>query len=207
MCSFLVWKNACFNYREFDLEGDLVGVPHTWYLSAQSFISLLKLVWREYDIVTMNELKKKCVGLQRTWVSKRTVCLPLTPVVWLCQVDWVLPLPALLSLTVHGWNSIYKHQSRLNAQNTENYLTYICTKTKSAMWLIHRQSGDEIVTCTQIRLRETYWENHLSCYPHICFLLYTFRRVTLHHKLVTLNRNGVMRKMHACRKSLSMNAG
>ncbi len=73
MCSFLVWKNACLNYREFDLEGDLVGVPHTWYLSAQSFITLLKLVWREYDIVSMNEWKKKCVGLQRTWVSKRTV--------------------------------------------------------------------------------------------------------------------------------------
>ncbi len=73
MCSFLVWKNACLNYREFDLEGDLVGVPHTWYLSAQSFIWLFKLVWREYDIVAMNEWKKKCVGLQRTWVSKRTV--------------------------------------------------------------------------------------------------------------------------------------
>ncbi len=25
MCSFLVWKNACLNYREIDLEGDLVG--------------------------------------------------------------------------------------------------------------------------------------------------------------------------------------
>ncbi len=37
-------KNACLNYREFDLEGDLVGVPHTWYLSALSFITLLKLV-------------------------------------------------------------------------------------------------------------------------------------------------------------------
>ncbi len=68
-------KNACLNYREFDLEGDLVGVPHTWYLSAQSFITLLKLVWREFDIVAMNEWKKKCVGLQRTWVSKRTVRL------------------------------------------------------------------------------------------------------------------------------------
>ncbi len=77
MCSFLVWKNACLNYREFDLEGDLVGVPHKWYLSAQSFIRLLKLVWREYDIVAMNEWKKKCVGLQRTWVSKRTVEYPI----------------------------------------------------------------------------------------------------------------------------------
>ncbi len=73
ICSFLVWKNACLNYREFDLEGDLVGVPHPWYLSAQSFITLLKLIWGEYDIVAMNEWKKKCVGLHRTWVSKRTV--------------------------------------------------------------------------------------------------------------------------------------
>ncbi len=73
MCSFLVCKNACLNYREFDLEGDLVGVPHTWYLSAQSLITLLRLVWGEYDIVAMNEWKKKFVGLQRTWVSKRTV--------------------------------------------------------------------------------------------------------------------------------------
>ncbi len=37
-------KKTCLNYREVDLEGDLVGVPHTWYLSAQSFIRLLKLV-------------------------------------------------------------------------------------------------------------------------------------------------------------------
>ncbi len=37
-------KKACLNYREFDLEGDLVGVPHTWHLSAQSFLRLLKLV-------------------------------------------------------------------------------------------------------------------------------------------------------------------
>ncbi len=37
-------ENACLNYHEFDFEGDLVGVPHTWCLSAQSFITLLKLV-------------------------------------------------------------------------------------------------------------------------------------------------------------------
>ncbi len=42
MCSFLVWKNACLNYREFDLEGALVGVPHTWYLTIQPFITLKK---------------------------------------------------------------------------------------------------------------------------------------------------------------------
>ncbi len=34
----------CEKKRVFDLEGDLVGVPHTWYLSAQSFIRVLKLV-------------------------------------------------------------------------------------------------------------------------------------------------------------------
>ncbi len=66
MCSFLVCKNACLDYREFDLGGDLVGVPHTWYLSAQAFIALLKLLRREYNMVAMNELKKKCVGLQGT---------------------------------------------------------------------------------------------------------------------------------------------
>ncbi len=36
--------NVCFNYREFNLEGDLVGVPYTRHLSGQSFIKLLKLI-------------------------------------------------------------------------------------------------------------------------------------------------------------------
>ncbi len=36
-------KKACLNYREFDLEGDLGGLPHIWYLLAQCFITLLKL--------------------------------------------------------------------------------------------------------------------------------------------------------------------
>ncbi len=49
--SFLVWKNACLNYREFDHEGDLVGAPCTWNLSGQSFITGLKLVWRKLDLV------------------------------------------------------------------------------------------------------------------------------------------------------------
>ncbi len=39
--------NACLNNRECDLEDDLVRVPHTWHLSAQSCITLLKLVLRE----------------------------------------------------------------------------------------------------------------------------------------------------------------
>ncbi len=72
MCSFLMWKYACFNNREFDIEGDLVGVPHTCYLSGQSFITPLKLVWRKLDMVAMNNWKK-CVGLKRTWVSKHIV--------------------------------------------------------------------------------------------------------------------------------------
>ncbi len=93
MCSLLVWKNACLNYREFDLEGDLVGVPHEWYLSAQPFITRIKLVWREYDIVAKNEWKKKCVCLQMTWISKRTVPAnrhfgyvwfePIDPTIWM----------------------------------------------------------------------------------------------------------------------------
>ncbi len=33
-----------FNYREFDLDGDVEETPHTWYLSVQSFITCLNLV-------------------------------------------------------------------------------------------------------------------------------------------------------------------
>ncbi len=44
MYSFFVQKNACLKYREFDLDDDPVGVPHTWNLSVQPFITLLKLV-------------------------------------------------------------------------------------------------------------------------------------------------------------------
>ncbi len=62
MCSFLVLKNVCLSYREFDLESGLVGVPHTGYASAQSLITLLKRVWKESEMVAMNEWKKKCVG-------------------------------------------------------------------------------------------------------------------------------------------------
>ncbi len=47
-------KNACLKYCEFDLEDDLGGVPHTWYLSGQPTATLLKFVWRA-----------KCVGLHR----------------------------------------------------------------------------------------------------------------------------------------------
>ncbi len=40
MCSFLVWKNACLYYREFDLEGDLVGVPHIYRPSLSSIFTI-----------------------------------------------------------------------------------------------------------------------------------------------------------------------
>ncbi len=59
MSSFLVWKTACFNYREFDLEDDLVGVPHTCDLSGQSFKRQFKLVWGELDMVAINNWKKE----------------------------------------------------------------------------------------------------------------------------------------------------
>ncbi len=44
MCSFLKWRNDCLNFREFNLEGALVGVPHTWYLWAQTIKTCLKRV-------------------------------------------------------------------------------------------------------------------------------------------------------------------
>ncbi len=56
----------------------LKGTPYMVFIS-QSFIALLKLIWGEYDIVAMNEWKKKCIGLQRTWVSKRTVVFLIKP--------------------------------------------------------------------------------------------------------------------------------
>ncbi len=35
---------ASFNYHEFDLEDDLVGLRRTWYLSGESIITLLKII-------------------------------------------------------------------------------------------------------------------------------------------------------------------
>ncbi len=35
---FSVKKNACLNYREFDLDVDLIGVPQTWYISIKTFL-------------------------------------------------------------------------------------------------------------------------------------------------------------------------
>ncbi len=55
--SFQCEKNARFNYREFDLEGDLVGEPHTQYLSGQSFITRLGLITRELDMAALDNRK------------------------------------------------------------------------------------------------------------------------------------------------------
>ncbi len=43
-----------------------------WYLSGQSFMTRLKLAWKELVKGTMNIGKMKRVGLQMTWVRKRT---------------------------------------------------------------------------------------------------------------------------------------
>ncbi len=67
-------KDACFNYHKLDLEDDLVGVLHNSTLSAISFITLLKLVWREEYMVALNNLKK-CVGLHRTSTSHHYLLL------------------------------------------------------------------------------------------------------------------------------------
>ncbi len=103
----LIEKNYEFSYREFDLKDDLEGVPRTWYLPNQSFITLLKLVWRELDMVAMNNWrKKKRVGLQRIRVSKRTVSD--THVEYICHWNffrnnkrekWDMPIKKIK----HGW--------------------------------------------------------------------------------------------------------
>ncbi len=55
MCVPLNYENnPRFSYREFNLERDLVVVPHTWYLSGQFFTTRLKLVGRELDMMAMN---------------------------------------------------------------------------------------------------------------------------------------------------------
>ncbi len=51
---WIMKKKTYFNYRKFDLEDELVGVPHTWYLSDQSFNNP---VWRELYMVAMNNWK------------------------------------------------------------------------------------------------------------------------------------------------------
>ncbi len=47
----------------------LWGYPIHGIYRDKSIITLLNLVWRESDMVAMNNWKTKCVGLQRTWVS------------------------------------------------------------------------------------------------------------------------------------------
>ncbi len=71
MCSFLVVKNARFNWMNIAI----LRVPHACYLSGLSFITPLELVWWELDMKALNNGKKKCVGLPRTWGSKRTLVL------------------------------------------------------------------------------------------------------------------------------------
>ncbi len=130
ICSFLVWKNACLNYREFDLEGDLVGVPHTWYLSAQSFITLLKLIWGDYDIVAMNEWKKKCVDLHRTWVSKRTVyrmsrlvgmMISCTRLLYPCEKILIFTKCIIFYFNLDVWPNI-RNNIQLDIENANNPL-------------------------------------------------------------------------------------
>ncbi len=49
-----------------------VGVPHAWYLSGQSLLTRLNLVWRELDMVAMNNWTKNCISLKRTIPSHTT---------------------------------------------------------------------------------------------------------------------------------------
>ncbi len=75
MCSFLVWKNACLNYREFDLEGDLVGTPCMIFIGLVFHYTIkayLKRVWH---------CGYACVEKDMRWftknMSKQTHCTSL----------------------------------------------------------------------------------------------------------------------------------
>ncbi len=111
------------------------GGPHTWYLSAQSFITLLKLVWRGQDIVALNEWKKKCVGLQRTWVSKRTVIIFFFSgsklifknryrVLRISNLNWLFLFLINLSYSTHIWNAYIAGKQSKSLQ-TRYVTTYI----------------------------------------------------------------------------------
>ncbi len=52
-------KSTCLNYCEFALEYDLVGAPFAWYLLGKPFITLLKLVRGELEMVATNK-KEMC---------------------------------------------------------------------------------------------------------------------------------------------------
>ncbi len=66
-------EKTCFNYREFGLDGDLVGVPPKRFLSGQSFIKLLKLVSRELNMVPLNNGKKEMCRFAED-MNKQTHC-------------------------------------------------------------------------------------------------------------------------------------
>ncbi len=63
ICFHFSSEKTCFNYREVDLEGGLFGVPHTWYISGQSFITRLKLdkeKWECEKVETYLKRVKNC---------------------------------------------------------------------------------------------------------------------------------------------------
>ncbi len=125
-------KHACLNYREFDLESDLVGTPHSENLSDQSFITLLKLAWRECDLVAINNWKKTNVGLQRTRACKRTVDpISFKPFWLLGLIKYIYPVKLILLGCYSDKYKIKRHPSGLvYGSDYKRFVKYPLTANK-----------------------------------------------------------------------------
>ncbi len=67
--------SMCFNYREFDLKRDpLGGAPYVVFIGP-IFHNTIEACLKRVGHCGYEWVEKKCVGLQRTWVCKRTVYL------------------------------------------------------------------------------------------------------------------------------------
>ncbi len=87
------------------------------------------LKWREYDIVAINEWKKKCVVLQRTWVSKRTVQIRLSAAFIPClHAIW------RYIVLIFGYPCGLIRTLRLNKKSTNHHLTSL---SSSIFMLVH----------------------------------------------------------------------
>ncbi len=52
------------------MKNELVGTRHTCYVQGQCLNTRLERGQKEFDMLTMNNLKQKCIGLHRTCASK-----------------------------------------------------------------------------------------------------------------------------------------
>ncbi len=97
----LVWKNACLNNREFDLEGD------------QAFHYTTKTCLKTVGHCGYEWVEKESVGLQRTWVSKLTVS------VHIYTYAYHATTPPCSSTDAHGLN-FFSNRGCVCQSNFEN---------------------------------------------------------------------------------------